>query len=118
MASCSFSTLLERVTACGLRSCYPGHVEVVSLKECTRHISRHLQLQGLSSDKAVDSEFKLLLSRASNVNAFCSGITVFHNFGRRYFIALGVPYSRFCRVGPLTCPRAPGGLGVAGMAQW
>ena len=38
MASCSFSTLLERVTACGLSSCYPGHVEVVSLKECTRHI--------------------------------------------------------------------------------
>ena len=40
------------------RSCYPGHVEVVSLKECTRHISRHLQLHGLSADKAVDSEFK------------------------------------------------------------
>ena len=62
MASCSFSTLLERVTACGFSSCYPGHVEVVSLKECTRHISRHLQLQGLSADKAVDSEFKLLFA--------------------------------------------------------
>ena len=91
MASCSFSTLLERVTACGLSSCYPGHVEVVSLKECTRHISRHLQLHGLSADKAVDSEFKLLLARAGNVIAFCSGITVFHNFGHRYFIPLGVP---------------------------
>ena len=95
MASCSFSTLLERVTACGLSSCYPGHVEVVSLKECTGHIpghiSRHLQLHGLSADKAVDSEFKLLLARAGNVIAFCSGITVFHNFGHRYFIALGVP---------------------------
>ena len=91
MASCSFSTLLERVTACGLSSCYPGHVEVVSLKECTRHISRHLQLHGLSADKAVDSEFKLLLARAGNVIAFCSVITVFHNFGHRYFIALGVP---------------------------
>ena len=51
MASCSFSTFLERVTACGLSSCYPGHVEVVSLKECTRHISPHLQLQGQSADK-------------------------------------------------------------------
>ena len=111
MASCSFSTLLERVTACGLSSCYPGHVEVVSLKECTRHISRHLQLQGLSADKAVDSEFKLLLARAGNVIAFCCGITVFHNFGRRYFIALGVPYSRFCRVALLLCPPAPGGGG-------
>ena len=84
MASCSFSTLLERVTVCGLSSCYPGHVEVVSLKECTRHISRHLQLHGLSADKAVDSEFKLLLARAGNVIAFCSRITVFHS-------ALGVP---------------------------
>ena len=72
MASCSFSTLLERVTAPGLSSCYPGHVEVVSLKECTRHISRHLQLHGLRADKAVDSEFKLLLARAGNVIAFCS----------------------------------------------
>ena len=91
MASCSFSTLLERVPVCGLSSCYPGHVEVVSLKECTRHISRHLQLHGLSADKAVDSEFKLLLARAGNVIAFCSGITVFHNFGHRYFMAHGVP---------------------------
>ena len=79
------------VTACELSSCYPGHVEVVSLKECTKHISRHLQLHGLSADNAVDSEFKLLLARAGNVIAFCSGITVFHNFGHRYFIALGVP---------------------------
>ena len=91
MAACSFSTLLERVTACGLSSCYAGHVEVVSLKECTRHISRHLQLHGLSTDKAVDSEFKLLLARAGNVIVFCSGITVFHNFGHRFFMALGVP---------------------------
>ena len=70
MASRSFSTLLERVTARGLSSCYPGHVEVVSLKECTRHISRYLQLHGLSADKAVDSEFKLLLARAGYVIAF------------------------------------------------
>ena len=70
MASRSFSTLLERVTVCGFSSCYPGHVEVVSLKECTKHISRHLQLHGLSADKAVDSEFKLLLARAGNVIAF------------------------------------------------
>ena len=85
MASCSFSTLLERVTACGLSSCYPGYVEVVSLKELTRHISRRLQLHGLNADKAVDSEFKLLLARAGNVISFCSVITVFHDFGHRYF---------------------------------
>ena len=99
MASCSFSTLLERVTACGLSSCYPGHVEVVSLKEC----ARHLQLHGLSAVKAVDSEFKLLLARVGNVIAFCSGVTVFHNFGHRYSwhsasLNLGSAESRHSRV--------------------
>ena len=107
MASCSFSPLLERVTVCGLSSCYPGHVDVVSLKECTRHISRHLQLDGLSADKAVDSEFKLLLARAGNVIAFCSRITVFHS-------ALGVLQSRATPVPT----GARGRVGVAGMAQW
>ena len=86
MASCSFSALLERVTACGLSSDYPGHVVVVSLKKCTRDISRHL-----SADKVADSEIELLLARAGNVIAFCFGVTVFHNFGHRYFIALGIP---------------------------
>jgi len=81
--SSSFSAFLERVTACGLSSDYPaGHVEVVSLKECTRDISQHLQLHGQSADKAVDSDFKLL-ARAGNVIAFCSGFTD--------FIALSVP---------------------------
>jgi len=85
MASCSFSALLDRVTACGLSCDYPGHVEVVSLKECTRDISRHLV-----ADKVVDSEFKLVLAQAANVVAFCFGVTVFYNFGHRYFMALGV----------------------------
>ena len=65
---------------------YPGHIEVVSLKECTRDIS-----WPLSADKVVDNEFKLLVARAANVIAFCFGVTVFHNFGHRYFIALGIP---------------------------
>ena len=82
MMSSSFSAFLERVTACGLSSDYPGHVEVVSLKECSRDISQHLQLHGQSADKVVDSEFKLL-ARAGNVIAFCSGFTD--------FIALSVP---------------------------
>ena len=86
MASCSFSALLDRVTARGLSCDYQVHVEVVSLKECTRDISRHL-----SADKVVDSELKLLLARAANVIAFCFGVTVFHNSGHRYFIALSVP---------------------------
>jgi len=68
MASSSFSAFLERVTACGLGSDYPGHLEVVSLKQCTSDISQHLQLHGQSAVKAVDSEFKLL-ARTGNVIA-------------------------------------------------
>ena len=113
MASCSFSTLLERVTACGfISSCYPGHVEVVSLKECTRHISRHLQLHGLSADKAVDSEFKLVLARAGNVIAFvlellCSIILATDTSWHSASPNLGSAESRHSRA-----------VGVAGMAQW
>ena len=66
MALCSFATLLERVTACGLSSCYPGHFEVVSLKECTRHISRHLQLHGLSADKVVGNVIVVLSLNSLN----------------------------------------------------
>ena len=81
MGSCSFSAFLERVTACGLSSDYPGHVEVVSLKECARAISRHLQLHGQSEDKAVDSEFKLL-ARAGYVIAFFFWIYLLHSTWR------------------------------------
>jgi len=89
MASCSFSALLERGTACGLSSDYPGHVEFVSLKEFRERNGRETSpgifnfKNRLSADKAVDSEFLLLLTRAGNVIAFCSGNTVFHNFGHR-----------------------------------
>ena len=102
MAACSFSTLLERVTACGLSSCYQGHVEVVSLKECTRHISQDLQLQGLSADKAVDSEFKFLLARAGNVivlflELLCSIILAADTSWRSASFNLGSAESRHSR---------------------
>ena len=66
--------LVKKGRECGIRTPPPFQtlVEVVSLNECTRHISRHLQLHGLSADKAVDSEFKLLLARAGNVIAIKS----------------------------------------------
>ena len=54
--SCSISALLD--------SDYTGQVEDESLKNCTRDISRHRQLHGLSEDNALDSECKLLLARA------------------------------------------------------
>ena len=58
------------MTACGLSSDYPGQVEVVSLRNCTKDILRHHQLHGLSGDNAVDSECKLLLARAGRASVF------------------------------------------------
>ena len=68
--SCSFSAILDSTTACGVSSDYPGQVEVESLRNCTRDISRHRQLHGLSADNALDSEFKLLLARAGKAPIF------------------------------------------------
>ena len=68
--SCGFSALLDSTTACGLSSDYPGQVEVESLKNCTRDISRHRLLHGLSGDNALDTECKLLLARAGKAPVF------------------------------------------------
>lgn len=62
--SCSFSGLLHDDTPCGLSSDYPGQVEVLALRNCTRDISRHCELYGLKADTALDTEWKLLLARA------------------------------------------------------
>ena len=52
---------------CGLSTDYPAQVEVISLRpDCTKDVSGHLQLHGLSVDTAVNSECKLLLARAGN----------------------------------------------------
>ncbi len=48
---------------------YPSHVEaisLISLKDCSRDVLRHLQQHGISGDEAIDSELKLLLARAGN----------------------------------------------------
>ena len=84
------------------------------------HLAASSVLHGLSADKAVDSEFKLLLARAGNVIAFCSGITVFHNFGHRYFMALGALNLGSAESRHSRAQGRPGGggVGVAGMTQW
>ena len=68
--SCSFSALLESTIARGSSSYYPGHVEVESLRNCTKDILRHRQLHGLSGENALDSECKLLLARAGKAPVF------------------------------------------------
>ena len=62
--SCSFSALLQGAGNCGLSSDYPDQTEIVSLRDCTREVSRHRELCGLSADTELDSEHKLLLARA------------------------------------------------------
>ena len=64
--SCSFSSSLDSPCHCGLSTDYPAQVEVISLRDCTKDVSGHLQLHGLSVDTAVNSECKLLLARAGN----------------------------------------------------
>ena len=39
---------------------------MISLKQCERDVSRHLEQHKLSDDKALDSECKSLLVRAGN----------------------------------------------------
>ena len=62
--SCGFPTLLQGAGSCGLSSDYPDQTEIVSLQDCTRDVSRHRELCGLSADTELDSEYKLLLARA------------------------------------------------------
>ena len=62
--TCSFSALLQGAGNCGLSRDYPDQTEIVSLQDCTREVSRHRELCGLSADTELDSEYKLLLARA------------------------------------------------------
>lgn len=62
--SCSYSGLLDKASSCGLSSDYPGQLECVALKECTKDVTGHLATFKLSSDEGVGNEMKLLLARA------------------------------------------------------
>ena len=75
LPSCSFSALLESMTACGLDSDYPGQVEVESSRNFTGDIPRHRQLHGLSGDNALDRECKLLLARTGKAPVFLDVIS-------------------------------------------
>jgi len=58
VALCSYSTLLSNGTPCGQSSDYPGQLECVVLKDCTKDVFK------LSNDEGVGTEMKLLLARA------------------------------------------------------
>ena len=67
MALCSYRTLLSKVTPCGPSSDYPGQEEFVTLKDCTKDVTRHLTTFKLSADEGSGTEMKLLLARAGNL---------------------------------------------------
>jgi len=64
VALCSYSTLLSNGTPCGQSSDYPGQLECVALKDCTKDVIGHLASFKLSNDEGVGTEMKLLLARA------------------------------------------------------
>ena len=68
--SCSFSSLVDQCSPCGTSSDYPTHVEVVTLRDCSRDVLGHLESYGISGDEAIHSELKLLLARAGILFTF------------------------------------------------
>ena len=69
MAHCSYKALLGKVTPsqgtpCGQSTDYPGQLECIALKDCTKDVTGHLKTLNLSADEGLRSEIKLLLARA------------------------------------------------------
>ena len=76
MVLCSYSTLLSNATPCRQSSDYPGQLEYVALKDCTKDVFGNSASFKLSNDEGVGTEVKLLLARAGkylfeNEDPFC-----------------------------------------------
>ena len=66
MACCSFSVLVTG--DCGSSVDNPANVKcVIFIRECTKEVLGHLVFCKVSNDSEVDTEWKLLLARAGNV---------------------------------------------------
>ena len=69
MAHCSYKALLGKVplsqgTSRGQSADYPGQLECIALKDCTKDVTFHLRTFNLSADEGLGSEIKLLLASA------------------------------------------------------
>ena len=57
---------MDQCSPCGTSGDYPGdyptHVEVVTLRDCSRDVLGHLESYGISGDEAIRSELMLLLA--------------------------------------------------------
>lgn len=70
MAQCRFSSFIIKKekgqSPCGTSTDYPDQVHTVSLGDCQKDISRHLEVFGISEDPYLNSEMNLILIRAGN----------------------------------------------------
>ena len=80
MAHCSYKALLGKVTPsqgtpCGQSADYPGQLECIALKDCTKELTGHLKTVNLSAHECLGSEIKLLLAKAGKfhpkIEYFC-----------------------------------------------
>ena len=67
-ASCGYSLLVGG--PCGPSSFKPAHAECVAIGECSKDVYNHLMYCKISDHIAVDSESKLLLTRAGRWFSF------------------------------------------------
>ena len=68
IASCGYSLLVGG--PCGPSSFKPANAECVAIGECSKEVCNHLVYCKISDDIAVDSESKLLLTRAGRWFSF------------------------------------------------
>ncbi|XP_078355523.1 uncharacterized protein LOC144657094 [Oculina patagonica] len=63
MASCGYSCFVG--DACGPSSFNPANVACIAISDCRKDVRSHLEYCKISDDSGVDSEAKLLLTRAA-----------------------------------------------------
>ena len=69
MAHCGYKALPGKVTHSqgtpwGQSADYPGQLEFIALKDCTKGLTGHLKTVNLSADECLGTEIKLLLAKA------------------------------------------------------
>ena len=70
MTVCAFKNLVDESSVCWTSSEYT-ELHCISLKDCKRDVTRHLEFYKISNDQGVNNEIKLLLARAGMfVNIF------------------------------------------------
>ncbi|CAH3148802.1 unnamed protein product [Porites lobata] len=81
MVHCSYKALLGKVTPsqgtpCGKSTDYPGQLECIAFKDCTKDVTGHLKTLNLSADEGLGSEInphsKLLVLRAGTICKQCN----------------------------------------------